>query len=90
MAKKHNMVWVKIICGLGSSVSEKYTACVFRRLSEDGGIMLIKNNIHTICFGTCVTLKCHEMEGGRVWYGIVVLEVYPTPHSIEIKTCFSL
>jgi len=52
--------------------------------------MLIKNSIHTICFGACVRLKCHEMEGGRVWYGIVVLEVYPTPHSIEIKTCFSL
>ena len=52
--------------------------------------MLIKNSIHTICFGACVRLKCHEMEGGWVWYGIVVLEVYPTPHSIEVKTCFSL
>ena len=23
------------------------------------------------------------------WYGIVVLEEYPTPHSVEIKICFS-
>ena len=49
--------------------------------------MLIKNSIHTICFGACVGLKCHEMEGGWVWYGIV-LEVYPTPHSIEVKNLF--
>ena len=40
--------------GLGSNVSEKYTACVFRRLSEVGGIIFIKNSIHTRCFGACV------------------------------------
>jgi len=32
---------VKITCGLGSSVSEEYTACVFRRLSEDGGVVCL-------------------------------------------------
>jgi hypothetical protein len=32
--EEKNMVWVRITCGLGSSVSEKYTACVFSRLSE--------------------------------------------------------
>ena len=54
MVKKHNMVWVRIAYGLGSSVSEEYTACVFRRLSEDGGSMFIQNSIHTRQFGVCV------------------------------------
>jgi hypothetical protein len=39
VVKKHNVVQVKITYGLHSSVSEKYTACIFRRLSEDGGSM---------------------------------------------------
>jgi replication fork clamp-binding protein CrfC len=40
--KKYNKVWVRISCGLGSSVSEKYTACVVSRLSEDEGICLLR------------------------------------------------
>jgi hypothetical protein len=48
VVKKNNMVWVEITCGLGSSVSEKYTACVFSRLSEDGSCMFIQNSIHMI------------------------------------------
>ena len=35
VVKKQNMVKLRIFCGLGSSVSDYYTACVFRRLSED-------------------------------------------------------
>jgi hypothetical protein len=38
---------VRIACGLESSVSEEYTASLFRRLSEDGGSMFIWNSIHT-------------------------------------------
>jgi hypothetical protein len=40
-AEEKNMVYVRITCGLGSSVSEEYTVCVFRRLSEDEGNMFI-------------------------------------------------
>jgi hypothetical protein len=36
VVKKHNVVWVRITCGLGSDVWKEYTACVFRRLSEAG------------------------------------------------------
>ena len=38
MVKKHNTVYVKIIFGLGSKVSETCTACVFRRLYEGGAV----------------------------------------------------
>jgi len=34
-------------CGLGSSVSEEYTDCVLRRLSEDGCSMSVPKSIHT-------------------------------------------
>jgi hypothetical protein len=36
VVKKQKIVYVKITCGLGINVSEEYTACIFRRLSEDG------------------------------------------------------
>jgi len=39
VVKKNHSVLVKIICCLRSSVSEEYTACVFRRLSEDGSVV---------------------------------------------------
>jgi hypothetical protein len=47
VVKKQKIVYVKITCGLGSSVSEEYTACVFRRLPEDGGKMFIQKINHT-------------------------------------------
>jgi hypothetical protein len=37
--KKHNVVCVRIQCGLGSSVLEVSTASIFSRLSEGGGSM---------------------------------------------------
>ena len=45
LVKKYNIVQVKVTCGLGSKVSEEYTACVCRRLSEDGGSLFIGNSI---------------------------------------------
>ena len=100
VVKKNNTVLVKIICCLGSSVSEEYTACVFRRLSEDGSSVIIQNSIHTGWFGLYVEVQnlvlfglkwYHEMEEGWGYYGLVVLEVwYSKPYSIEIKLCFSL
>ena len=36
MVNKHNVVQVRITCGLGSSVSEEFTVSIFRRHSEDG------------------------------------------------------
>jgi len=41
-------------CGLGSSVSEEYTNCVLRRLSEGGCSMSVQTSIHTRLFGVCV------------------------------------
>jgi len=55
--KKNIKVLVKIICCLGSSVSEEYTVCVFRRLSEDGSNVIIQNSIHTGCFGVYVEVR---------------------------------
>ena len=53
VVKKRNMVYVRTICGLGSSVSEEYTACVFSRLSEERCSKFIQNSIHTR-FVVCV------------------------------------
>jgi len=47
VGKKHNMVYVRKNCGLESSISVEYTACVFRRLSENGCTIFIQNSIHS-------------------------------------------
>jgi hypothetical protein len=47
VVKKNNMVYGRTIYGLGSNVSVEYTACIFRRLYEDGCSMFIQNSIHT-------------------------------------------
>jgi len=51
---KHNVEYVRITCGLGSSVSEEFNVCIFRRHSEDGGSLFPQNNIHSKLFCVCV------------------------------------
>ena len=48
------MEYVRITCGLGSSVSEEFTVCIFRRHSEDGDILSLQNSIHSMLFCICV------------------------------------
>ena len=59
---------------MGSSVSEEFTVCVFRRLSEDGGSWFLQSSIHSRLFCVCLEgnspsacwLKLrHEMERGQ-------------------------
>ena len=54
-------------------VIQFYIACIFRRLSEDGGSIFIKNSIHARWFGVCVEGHnfsafwievCHGIVGG--------------------------
>jgi hypothetical protein len=95
VVKKHNVDLVRITCGLVSSVSEEYTACVFRRLSDDGGSMFLWNSIHTRLFGVgaeghnfnafWIKNEVMEWKADGVWYGMVVLGVYPISHSTEIR-----
>ena len=54
VVSKHNMVKVWVTCNLGSSVSEEFTVCFFRRLSENGGRMFLQNGIHTRMLCVCV------------------------------------
>jgi hypothetical protein len=37
-------------CNLGSSVSEEFTVCVFKRLSEDGGSWFFQSSINPTAF----------------------------------------
>ena len=52
VANKHDVVQVRITCGLCSSVSEEFTVCIFRRHSEDGHSLFPQNSIHSklCCF----------------------------------------
>jgi hypothetical protein len=80
-------------------MSEKYTACVFCRLSKDRHSMFfrtvsISDELVSVLKDTIAVVfelkLCHGCKGVGLWYGIVVLEVsYSTPHSIVIKICFS-
>jgi len=62
--------------------------CLFTTVSIPDDLVYVWKYTILALFG----LKLyHEMEGDGVWYGIIVLEVlYPTPHSIDIKLCYSL
>ena len=77
VVNKHNVVQVRITCGLGSSVSEEFTVCIFRRHSEDGDSLFPQNSIHSKLF--CVRgrkqsqclLDCNDiikLKGDRVWF----------------------
>ena len=54
VVNKRNVVYVRITCGLGSSVSEIFTVCIFRRYSEDGDNLFPQNSIHSKLFCVCV------------------------------------
>jgi len=43
---------VRITCGLGSSVSEEYTACIFRKLLEGELVFFVR----TVCITGCLVL----------------------------------
>jgi hypothetical protein len=44
LVNRHN-VYVRITYDLLSGVSEEFTVCVFRNLSEDGGSLFLQNSI---------------------------------------------
>jgi len=48
--EKHDDCYVRITCGLGSSVSQEFTVCIFRRHSEDGDSLFPQNSIHSKLF----------------------------------------
>jgi hypothetical protein len=39
---------------MGSSVSEEFTVCIFKRHSEDGGSLFLQKSIHSRLFFDCV------------------------------------
>ena len=57
MVNKYNVVYVRITCGLGSSVSEEFTVCIFR-CSKDGDSLFPQNSIHS-------KLLCIYVEGNN-------------------------
>jgi hypothetical protein len=48
--KKHNVVYVRILYGLGGIVLDEYTASICSRLSEDGDSIFFQNSICTRFF----------------------------------------
>jgi hypothetical protein len=44
MVNRHNVL-VRITYDLGSGVSEEFSVCIYRRLSEDGGSLFLQNSI---------------------------------------------
>ena len=54
LVNKYNVVWVRLTCGLGSSVSEEFTVCIFWRCSEDGDSLFPQKSIHSKLFCVCV------------------------------------
>jgi len=71
---KYNVVKVRITCGPGSSVSEEFTVCIFRRHSEDGDSVFPQNSMHSKLF--CVCVKGNNLSA--FWIEMVSLNLKET------------
>jgi hypothetical protein len=56
LVSKHNVVWVRITCDMGSSISEEFTVWIVKRCSENGGSRFLHKIIHSRLF-------CDRVEG---------------------------
>ena len=55
---------LRIICGLGSSVSGEYTSCIFSKLLEDEVVSFVR----TVCILDCLALVWRDTNS--MFFGV--------------------